>query len=133
VCLDYDIVRLSRVKSRRAGAQPLVSDATQLALQTRSVDVAVCISLAHHLDDAQLQRLFSELARTVRKGLILLDPIPAPDRLVSRLLWSLDAGHHPRSEAALLEHLSASFVLQSKERYAVQHQYVLCTASPRHA
>jgi ubiquinone/menaquinone biosynthesis C-methylase UbiE len=133
ICLDHDFGRLARLKSRHADARPVVSDATQMALRTHSVDAAVCIAVAHHLDDVELERLFSELARTVRKRLIFLDPLHAPDRLASRLLWSLDAGHHPRSEAALLEHLSASFIPQSRELYAIQHRYVLCVASPRHA
>jgi ubiquinone/menaquinone biosynthesis C-methylase UbiE len=133
VCLDHDREKLSRLKSKRRAARVVQGDATRLSLRSKSIDAALCISVAHHLDDDELKTMFAELARVVRTRVVFLDPLRSPDSLMSELLWRLDAGSFPRSAPALLGQLSAAFDVEHTEYWAVYHRYVLCLARPRSA
>ena len=131
ICLDNDVRKLARLKRTHERARALLSDATVMALKPRSVDCALCIAVSHHLDDGSLDRLFRELGRVVRTRLVFLDALWSPDLIASRVLWSLDAGDHPRSKARLLDSLSACFAPAHIESYAIYHRYLLCVASPK--
>lgn len=131
LCLDTDRARLSHVRRNHGPASALQSDAARIGLRSRSIDCGLCISVSHHLDDAALALMFAEMARVVTKRLVFLDPVIWPESRVSRLLWRLDAGEHPRSKPALLEQLSRFFVPEHTETYEIYHRYFLCVATPR--
>jgi ubiquinone/menaquinone biosynthesis C-methylase UbiE len=107
-----------------------LGDAARLGLKDRSVDYATCTNVTHHLDDGQLARCVEELARVVRRKLIVQDAVMT-ERFSSRMLWSLDRGSYPRSGEALVAAFQDQFDIQDVERYAVLHEYVLLRAVPR--
>jgi hypothetical protein len=108
-------------------------DATRISLADKSVDYAICIGVAHHLDDASLPLALREMARVVRGHLIFLDPVRQRQWSLARLLWALDDGRHPRDESVLLEAISAEFVCTHVESYRIHHRYLMCIAAPRSA
>ena len=130
VWLDNDPLKL-------AGAGPaarrlaVIGDATRLCFGDRSVDVALCLALSHHLADGELEALMSELGRVVRHRLVVLDALAMPGRPVSRLLWAIDRGSYPRAGERLRAAIERSFVIETTDYYAVYHSYMLCTARPR--
>jgi len=130
IWLDVDPVKLRGVHSA-TGLRAILADATRLPLQTGSIDVALCLAMSHHLSDPQLEAVLTELARVVRHRLVFLDAVVVAHRLRSRLLWAIDRGRHPRTPAALLAAIERRFRILSLEEYAVQHRYLLCTATPR--
>ena len=131
LCLDIDRARLSQVTRKHGAGSALQSDAARIGLRSQSFDCGLCIAVSHHLDDAALPLMFAEIARVVTKRLVFVDPILWPESRVSRLLWRLDAGEHPRSQHTLLEQLSRFFVVEHTETYEIYHRYLLCVATPR--
>lgn len=132
IWLDMDPVKLGGFRRRRMTYRAmLLADATRLCLRDRSVDLALCISVAHHLSDEALARLLSEMARVVREKAVFLEPLDRPDSAVSRLLWRCDRGSWPRSAAVLLNAIQVDFAVEHAAQYRVYHRYLLCIARPR--
>jgi ubiquinone/menaquinone biosynthesis C-methylase UbiE len=48
------------------------ASASQIGLKDKSVDIATCIAMSHHLTDAQLSSAVREFARVCRSKLIFL-------------------------------------------------------------
>jgi SAM-dependent methyltransferase len=109
----------------------VIGDASRLCFRDQSVDVALCLALSHHLTDGQLEAVIQELRRVVRRRLIFLDALDIPGRLLSRLLWKIDRGSHPRGRDTLRRAIERGFVIERLDEYAVYHRYMLCTATPR--
>jgi hypothetical protein len=128
-CLDRDLDKLGRARS--SAARVLQCDATALALAPKSVDYALCIALAHHLPAEALTAALSEIRRVVRRQMVFVDPVVQDRPSIGGLLWRLDAGSYPRSEAQLLAALSESFDCEHVESYEIYHRYLMCIASPR--
>ena len=129
MCLDMSANRLMR--ARRVTPRVVRCDAAQLPLTTRSADCALCIGVAHHLGDTAFERLIAEIRRVVRLRFIFLEPLRGTESVLSRLLWSLDAGSHPRLEETLLRALSGAFTPIHIERYTIYHQYLLFVGTPK--
>jgi SAM-dependent methyltransferase len=127
--LDTDPAKLRGLPSAVSGVRAVLGDATRLPLRPRSVDIALCLAMSHHLSDAQLEAMLGELARVVCQRLVFLDAVVARS-VRSHLLWAIDRGRHPRSAAALRAALERRFRILSLEEYAVHHRYLLCTAAP---
>jgi SAM-dependent methyltransferase len=130
LCLDSDLAKLRRARQVASVSKVLLCDATRMAIQSDSVDCALCVGVAHHLADDDFRMMLREIARVARR-LIFLDPVAQTGASVGRLLWMLDAGSYPRSEATLREALSSDFLCEHIESYAVYHRYLMCVASPR--
>lgn len=131
IWLDNDLQKLQGFRDPLAATpRALLGDAVCLGLRDRSVDYATCTNVTHHLDDAQLSRCLDELARVVRRKLILHDAVSSPRR-VSRLLWSCDRGSHPRSRETLVEACRRRFDIEDVETYSTYHEYLLLVAVPR--
>jgi ubiquinone/menaquinone biosynthesis C-methylase UbiE len=128
-CLDRDPNKLRRARS--SGVRVMQCDATLIALAPKSVDFALCIALAHHLPDPALKDAFQEISRVVRRQIVFVDPVARPRLSVGGLLWALDAGSYPRSEAQLLDAVADAFVCDHVETYEIYHRYLMCVASPR--
>ena len=99
-------------------------------MRDRGVDYVVCVDVAHHLTDDQLAGMMREFARVVRRQVIFVDAVKRPDSVLSRILWGLDRGSYPRTEAALLTALGRTLRVERVERFTVYHGYLLCVASP---
>lgn len=128
--LDLDRDKLRGFQARYQQTRPaLLGDGTQIGLQTKSVDYATCIAVLHHLDDSQLPLFVAEVARVVRKGVIILDPL-ASDAWASRLLWKYDRGSFPRTANQLLTAFSRHFSIEQTTTFKVYHQYLLFSAHP---
>lgn len=123
--LDIDANKLLHLRRNVVFCRVVLADSASLCFRDRSVDVALCIALAHHLPDERLGHLFAELARVVRDRVVFLDPLASPS-VVSRLLWRLDRGAYPRSAERLLTEIGRHFTLRRVERYRIHHEYLLC-------
>lgn len=131
VSLDTDWDKLARARAERPRACLVSCDATRISLADKSVDYAICIGVAHHLDDAAFRLTLREMARVVRRRLIFVDPVRQQRWSFARLLWALDDGRHPRYERALLDALADEFVCEHVESYQIHHRYLMCVAAPR--
>jgi len=128
--LDIDPLKLHGFATAYPKDQGILCDATHLSLRDKSIDVVMCVAVAHHLTDPQLAAMVDELARVVKRGLIFLDPLDRPRSLVSYLLWRYDRGAYPRSVEALRAALEARFTCEHAERYVIYHEYLLWLGRP---
>lgn len=131
VAVDLDAEKLARLRAKHPRVRTVTGDATRLPLEDGAADYALCVSLTHHLDDAGLDLLAAELARVVRRKVILLDAVSDQTPRVARLLWALDRGSHPRPSSVIREALERRLVLEHVETYSVHHRYLLCIGVPR--
>jgi ubiquinone/menaquinone biosynthesis C-methylase UbiE len=131
VSLDTDWKKLARARAERPRGRLVSCDATRISLADKSVDYAICIGVAHHLDDAAFRLALREMARVVRRRLIFVDPVRQSRWSFAQLLWALDDGRHPRYEAALLDAIGAEFVCEHVESYRIHHRYLMCVGVPR--
>jgi SAM-dependent methyltransferase len=127
VCLDIEWPKLQGFRAKFPEESGILGDATCLPIASGSVDTAICMFVAHHLDDELLRKMFSEVERTLRPGgrLLLLDPILDVGRIAGRILWKLDRGSFPRTPAILKRALEQRFALEHWSEFAVWHKYVL--------
>jgi len=130
IWMDNDPQKLRGYTARR-GDSALLGSALQLALAPKSVDQALCMAVAHHLEDAELRLALQEIARVIRHKLVFLDPVDCPARPLSRLLWSIDRGSFPRSPEVLRRFLEERYALEQAEVFTVLHSYFVCVAKPR--
>lgn len=130
IWLDNDRDKLAGFQSKGTAFPALLGDGAQLALKDKSVDYALCVSITHHLTDEQLLLMCRELARIVRKKLILVDALDTP-AWQSALLWHYDRGSHPRTAEHLTSIVETAFTIKSSERFAVHHRYIILTGQPR--
>ncbi|HEX4806479.1 MAG TPA: class I SAM-dependent methyltransferase [Conexibacter sp.] len=128
--LDNDPAKLRRLEAKVPTARALLRSALDTGLEDGAVDWAVCIDVAHHLDDEQLPRFVAELARITRGRLVFVDPLWSRRPSLGRVLWRYDRGAHPRTAERLLGALEAGFEIESIERFRFIHRYVLCVGRP---
>jgi ubiquinone/menaquinone biosynthesis C-methylase UbiE len=131
IAVDLDSEKLAKLRTKHPRVQTVTGDAARLPFEDGRADYALCVALTHHLDDAGLDLLAAELARVVRKKVILLDAVSDQAPRVARLLWALDRGSYPRPLNQIREALERRFVLEHVEAYSVRHRYLLCVAVPR--
>ena len=131
VGVDPDPVKISRLQQKFPDLEAQVADGTSLPFEAKSFDYAVCIDVSHHLTAGQLEQLFAELARVVRTELLFVDALWMPRSIVSRALWSIDRGRHPRQESTLLAALREKFDANLVEEFRLTHSYLLVRATPR--
>lgn len=125
--LDNDPQKLAGLKSGRA-IEAILASATAVPLAPHSVDLVLCIAMAHHLDDQELLQLLDELSRVCRDRLIFLDPIACRESFMSRLLWRYDRGSYPRTSTVLRRLIQRKFNVEYEEEYSIYHRYWLCSA-----
>jgi ubiquinone/menaquinone biosynthesis C-methylase UbiE len=68
IWLDEDRAKLPRVQASAMVTTGILAAATRLLLRDRSIDVALCLAMSHHLSDPQLETMLSEIARVVHVG-----------------------------------------------------------------
>ncbi len=131
VCLDLDPRPLAALRRRTDGALAVAADASRLPFSDGAFDLALCVAVLHHVDDATVPRVVSELARVASGRLLLLEPLRNDGRRISRWLWRYDRGRHPRNREELISILERAFRVDEATEFAVYHQYLLCRTSPR--
>jgi ubiquinone/menaquinone biosynthesis C-methylase UbiE len=127
MCLDVDPLKLRGFLAKDAHGVAVLADATALPLADASVDTVICAFIAHHLRDAEYQRMLDEAWRVLKQGgvFIFADPLWEPQRWPGRLLWRYDQGHHPRTLLTHREAVLRRFEFRTEERFAVVHAYLL--------
>lgn len=130
VFVDLDPRPLAALRRRGRGSRAAAADAASLPFLDRAFDVSVCVAVAHHLDDAELERVVAELRRVTSGTLLFLDALRNDGRALSRWLWRYDRGRHPRTLAQLSGALERRFRLLEKREFTIYHQYVLWVAAP---
>jgi SAM-dependent methyltransferase len=130
VPLDVDERKLARLGETHRGVEGVVGSATALPFEADSFDYALCTNVAHHLEDAELELMVSELARVIRRRLVFVDPLRVSGRLASRMLWSIDRGSYPRSYEELVTALSSRFTTEHAEPFTVLHRYLVFVGTP---
>ena len=135
LCVDADEDKLIGCLQRHPGSAVVRADATRMPIASGSFDAAVCMFVAHHLSDADLEQVIRESARVLKENgkFFLVEPLWRPSRMIGRLLWRYDRGSFPRSANDLRAALSARFALTRWECFAVLHQYLLCVGEKRTA
>jgi ubiquinone/menaquinone biosynthesis C-methylase UbiE len=126
VCLDFEMPKLKRFRSKVPSGFALLCDATRMSVATGSADVVMLVAVMHHLTDKMLDEVFEEALRVLKSGgrLILLDPVLNRGRWMGRALWRLDRGAFPRTAQELHERLEARFKIVHWEKFAIYHEYV---------
>jgi ubiquinone/menaquinone biosynthesis C-methylase UbiE len=131
MCMDIDLARVRFAKDRGAGA--LVGDAARMPVGSGAIDLVVLRAVSHHLTDQEFEMMIDESRRVLKPGgrLLFLDAIWAQSWLPGRLLWRIDQGSHPRTEAQMVKVLESNFELERRTTYAVHHRYFLALARPK--
>jgi SAM-dependent methyltransferase len=128
---DLDPGKLARCRKRWGVQWAVLGDATRLSFQDRTMDAVLCMAMAHHLSDVELEAMLADVARVIRERLIFMDAVTAPGSLVSALLWRWDNGKFPRSAEVLQAAIGRHFVIEISETFRLYHRYLLCIARPR--
>jgi SAM-dependent methyltransferase len=129
VPLDVDERKLARLRERHDGVEGVVGSATAIPFEDDSFEYTLCTNVAHHLADAELERMVAELARVTWRLLVFVDPLRTR-RIASRLLWRIDRGSYPRSHEELLRALTSRFASREAERFAYLHAYLVFVGAP---
>ena len=132
-CLDNEMPKLRRCSSRAPGSA-LLGDATQMPIESGSIDVVTAVFVTHHLTDDQFEEMLRESARVMKPEglLVLMDPVWKPSRLPGRILWALDRGSWPRTGTQLRSTLERHFSIDGWKDLAIYHQYIIgvCRKKP---
>ncbi len=131
MCMDIDLARVRFAKDR--GAYALVGDAARMPVGSESIDLVVLRAVSHHLTDGEFAMMIDESRRVLKPGgrLLFLDAMWAQSWLPGRLMWRIDQGSHPRTEAQMVKVLESNFELERRTTYAVHHRYFLALARPK--
>ncbi|MBA3671404.1 MAG: class I SAM-dependent methyltransferase [Gemmatimonadaceae bacterium] len=131
VCLDNDKQKFSRPAER--SIVRVLGDATSVPLRDGAADAVICTCVTHHLDAEQLHAALHEASRVLAQEgrLVLLDAIESRRNLMSRMLWSLDRGAHPRAASFLQQAIAEHFDVERVETFTVLHRYLLIVARRR--
>jgi ubiquinone/menaquinone biosynthesis C-methylase UbiE len=132
-CLDNEMPKLRRCATRAPGSA-LLGDATQMPIESGSIDVVTAVFVTHHLTDDQFEEMLRESARVMKPNglLVLMDPVWKPSRLPGRILWALDRGSWPRTGMQLHSTLERYFSINGWKDLAIYHQYIIgvCRKKP---
>jgi ubiquinone/menaquinone biosynthesis C-methylase UbiE len=130
-CMDIDLERLRVARGR--GASAVQGDVTAMPVATASIDLVVLRAISHHLDDDGFAMMVTESWRVIKPDgrLLFLDAVWAPSWLPGRLLWRVDQGSHPRTEAHMRVVLETHFEVERRVAYSVLHRYFLALARPK--
>jgi ubiquinone/menaquinone biosynthesis C-methylase UbiE len=131
IWLDKDPEKLRGFHDKSLGGLALLGEAGCIGLKDKSVDVALCQCVSHHLTNSELHNTFREVARVCRTRFIFLDAINMPSSTISNLLWKYDRGSYPRAVADLRSVIAQYFQVEHEEQYSIYHHYWLCTGRPK--
>jgi hypothetical protein len=115
ICLDVEMPKLQRFRSKTVGALAILGDATSMPIMDGCADVVICKAMTHHLTDLMLKPA---------GHMMLFDAVYNRERWAGRVLWRLDRGSYPRRAEELREKLESRFKVVHWEKFAVYHEYV---------
>jgi SAM-dependent methyltransferase len=132
ICLDVEYPKLQRYLAAHPGGRALMADATRVPVANETIQLVVCVFVAHHLQAHEFATLLCEVRRILTSNgrLVLLDPLSNRGRWQSRLLWRLDRGAYPKTPEQLLGVLAEQFSIVHSERFSIYHEYLLAVAAP---
>jgi SAM-dependent methyltransferase len=132
ICLDPDRRKIEGFVQRHGSGVAVIGSGKHLPFRDGSIDVALLIAVSHHLADDVLDNVVREIHRVLRPDgrLIYLDAIWNPHHLTGRILWRYDRGAFPRPIQRLRARLQRYYTCQTRERYAMLHDYILWVGRP---
>lgn len=131
VWLDHDTNKLRGLLSKPIDCYAVLGDAVRLPFGDGAADWTLMVEVSHHIPDSVLEQCLSEAARVTGDRFLFVDAVRGR-RLRSKLMWHLDLGRFPRTEAELLHALESNFEVERIERFnGVNHDHVLCVCLPR--
>jgi len=130
VATDADPAKIERFRMKYPQSEAHVVDGTRLPFEDGSCEHSVCIDVSHHLTDHELERLLAEAARVTRKSFLFVDALWVHNSLVSKALWSVDRGRHPRPRAEVISAIARHFHIEHTEDFRLTHTYLLVRARP---
>ncbi|MGP0074396.1 MAG: class I SAM-dependent methyltransferase [Bryobacteraceae bacterium] len=130
VCLDVDPLKLHDFYTLNKSGAAVLGSAAQMPFPDNSAEYIFAFGMCHHLTDEELNSALAEFRRALKPGgrLVLLEPVLAPHRLASRILWRLDRGSNPRSADVVAALIQRHLQIVVEERYAVLHRYITAVA-----
>lgn len=133
ICLDNDSLKLTGFREKYPADIGILGSATQVPLQSQSVDLVLCTAVSHHIPDEYLTAFFSEAVRILKPEgrFLFMDAVWKPKRLISRLLWHYDRGSHPRPLATLRGLLEQQGKILAWEEFSIYHTYVIAVVAPK--
>lgn len=133
ICVDNDQIKLNAFQRKHPRGQAVRADARRLPIAGGVVDLVMCKSVSHHLDDSAAPQFFEEAARVLKPGgrFVFVDAVAAPSRLRSRLLWRYDRGAFPRDVGDLRAMFERFFDVLTWTTLAIHHVYVIGVGAPR--
>ncbi len=132
IALELDPKRVNFLVEKRHPALAVVANAAALCFKDKSMDIVLCVFLAHHLSETDFPHLLREVSRVARGKFIFIDPLADSKSWMRKCLWKLDQGHNPRSAETLLSYIQAEFEIEHQEQFKILHRYLLCVATPKH-
>jgi len=129
VWFDNDRLKLRGFRAKELDCLAVLGDAARLPFSSDAADWTVMVEVSHHLEDETLKASLEEAGRVTRERFVFVDALRGP-RFRSKLLWQLDLGRFPRTEAELIEALETSFEVERVERFRVNHDHLLCVCVP---
>lgn len=131
ICLDFEYPKLRQFLARYPRGHALMADATRVPVADNSVQLVICVFVAHHLRTHEFSALLCEVRRVLTHTgrFLFLDPVLNRVRWQSRLLWRLDRGAYPKTPEQLLAFVSEQFSIVHAERFSVYHDYLLAVAT----
>lgn len=106
VDLSEDNLRTARDWQSAPGREFRQLDLTREPLPGGPFDVALVVAILHHMDDATIDTVLTQLVPQIRKRIVVMDFIAMEGNPVQRMWAALDQGKHVRTlwqQKALLE------------------------------
>jgi ubiquinone/menaquinone biosynthesis C-methylase UbiE len=131
ICLDVEHPKLRQFLAKHPRGHALMADATRVPVADSTMQLVICVFVAHHLRPREFSSLLCEVRRilTSTGRFVFLDPVLNRSRWQSRLLWRLDRGAYPKAPEQLLAFLSEQFSIVHSERFSIYHEYLLAVAT----
>lgn len=126
-CLDMDIEKLVGFVSKHNSHKAVLADGAWLPIASGTVDLALCVNVAHHLTDDILTSLVRESLRVIKDTghFVFVDPVWDPSRRIGKLIWRYDRGSNPRTSETLNTFLAREAPPQAWETFTIHHRYVI--------
>ncbi|MBI5927705.1 MAG: class I SAM-dependent methyltransferase [Chloroflexi bacterium] len=133
ICLDNDPVKLKGFREKYPTDFGLLGNATQVPLQSQSVDLVLCTAVSHHIPNEFLTAFFSEAMRILKPDgrFVFMDAVWNPQRPISRLLWRYDRGSYPRPLETLQGLLEQQGKILHHENFSIYHTYLIAVVAPK--
>jgi ubiquinone/menaquinone biosynthesis C-methylase UbiE len=133
LCLDLDFKKIVTSLQRNEKNSSILANACQIPLQDHSIDLILLTAVTHHIPDAAIPSLFSEMLRVLTPDghFLLFDPIVDQRNPLGRFFLKYDLGAFPRTVADMDHFLLGSFDPIYQITFRILHSYLLFAGSPR--